>query len=792
MLINTAALLLPLIAFFQQPAQPESPKIDAQLLLSTTALQPGSTAELAIQLKITDGWHIYHPLLLDTGAPTTISFEAPEGITFGELRFPEPSAGEEAGLRYLALEGEVVILTEVTAAEDIVADPISIKANIFTLACKKLCIPVDVSATLDIPITTDELQPANEKLFEEARALIPVPLTRAQYLRGSSVRLATDTFAPGQENEVIVTVNVQRGYHIQDRDPGNENLIPTRLFIEPLDGLKFDEQKWPKAHVREMPYFGKVREQNGKFEIRVPFRINDDKLASGPAALRVLLSYQCCSDAGTCFPPITAREVIRLTLDTPNPEAKHTPQGTLFPRVYEPGAAPSTPEWQGSAATETDESSTSASDPGATPAAATSSESEEWPLPMVFLFAFLGGVILNVMPCVLPVISLKIFGFVQQAGDDRARILRMGLVYAAGIMASFLVIAIAMVSAGLAWGGLMQRPEFLIGLGAVVFAFSLSLLGVFEIQLPGAAANAAAGASRKEGYTGAFMNGVMATLLATPCVGPFLGSAIGVLSKLPPFVAGTGIMVVGLGLAFPYVLLTAFPGWLRFMPKPGNWMVIFKQVVGFILVIVVVWLLSVLITQVETELFLGTLGLLTAVGMGCWLLGQIKLTMSFARTALLWALALLITGGGGYASFRVFEQQTTIPWQEWKPGIAQRLSEEGFNVYVDYTASWCLTCQSNKTLVLETDRIASEFEHLGIYPIKGDFTKLNPDMQRELQSHGRNGVPLNIIVPAGRPDEVIVLPEVLTQRIVLEALSELQPTAVIPEFWTLAPEEPAS
>jgi thiol:disulfide interchange protein DsbD len=351
-------------------------------------------------------------------------------------------------------------------------------------------------------------------------------------------------------------------------------------------------------------------------------------------------------------------------------------------------------------------------------------------------------------------------------------------------LASFLLIAIVMVSFGLAWGGFMQRPAVLTGLAAVVFAFALSLLGVFEIQLPGAATDAASAVAVRKGYAGAFFHGVMTTVLATPCVGPFLGTAIGVLATLPWHVAGSGIMVVGLGLASPYVLLTAFPAWLRYLPKPGPWMVTFKQIVGFILVFVVLWLLSILAQIVDTSRILGTLGLLGFVGVGCWVVGRITLSGSTRRAATLWIVALVLAAGGGWASFRVFGGGSSIPWQPWQPGLAERLAEEGYTVYVDYTATWCLICQSNKKLVLESDRVAQEFKQLGTYPVKADFTGYNPEIQKELQKYGRNGVPLNIVLPADHPGDAIVLPELLTPGMVLDAIRQAGPSRSKPGFWS--------
>lgn len=761
--MNFVALLIPLIALLQ----PTGPKFSAKLHAADESVQPGAKTELAVELNVEKGWHIYHPVILDTGAPTKIDFEAPGGITIGALRFPTPQLGEEAGLEYLALSGRVVVLAPVQVAADATPGPITIRATVFALACKELCLPVQADVELKLNVSTEPPKPANAKLFKEGRDELPPALERAKYIEGSRL-LVTRTKVPvGGSAELVAAIKVKAKHHIQDRDPGVEGNIPSRLFIEARDGIKFDKERetWPKPRIEKVPDVGNVREQAGEVVVRVPFVIDDEKFEPGPIRLGVLFQYQACKDGGECFLPTVAESAVEFEVVAASEPAVANTDPLVEKLPPLPAAA-------------------------AKAAAGAGGTSSQTPLsmPLVFLFAFLGGVILNIMPCVLPVISLKIFGFVQQAGDDPRRIFRMGLVYGVGILASFAVIAVLMITAGIAWGGLMQRPAFLIGLSAVVFAFALSLLGVFEIQLPGKATDVASAAASKEGYAGAFLNGVMTTLLATPCVGPFLGTAIGVLAQLPPAVAGSGIMVVGVGLATPYVLLTAFPGWLRFLPKPGAWMITFKQIVGFILVLVVLWLLSILVKAVDSAQFLGTLGLLCAVGIACWLVGKITLSDSVARALTLWILALVVAIGGGLGSFALFnERESRIPWQEWQPGLAEKLTAEGYAVYVDYTASWCLTCQANKKLVLETDRIAREFKKLGIYPIKADFTKLNPEMHEEIRKHGRDGVPLNLIFPPGEPDQPLVLPEVLTPQVVLDALAKTPPSRTTPEFWSRQP-----
>lgn len=276
----------------------------------------------------------------------------------------------------------------------------------------------------------------------------------------------------------------------------------------------------------------------------------------------------------------------------------------------------------------------------------------------VFLFAFLGGVVLNVMPCVLPVLSLKLFSLMQQAEDEPERIFRLGLVYGAGILVSFIPLAVLMVGGGIAWGGLMQNQIYVIAMAAITFAFALSMLGVWELRLPGVVENVAGAVTTREGYGGSFINGFMATALATPCVGPFLGPAVGFLVTLPPVTAGLGIMTVGLGLAFPMVLLTTIPTWQRFLPKPGKWMVTFKQVMGFTLIATVLWLLRTLRYLGTPNEMLAILTLLFGVAIACWTLGKITLSDGGGRRMAIWTVAIVMLVGSWYAGRYIFPPDT--------------------------------------------------------------------------------------------------------------------------------------
>lgn len=766
----------------QDAGEVKATELKARLLLANESLQPGQSSQVAIELAVDPHWHIYHPILLSAGLPTEVTFDAPPQLKLGPVQFPQPILAEFQKVEYLGYEEKATLLADISASPD--AKPgskLALKVAVSGLACKESCIPVSAEAELPIAISAEPGKPANEKVFEAARRELPVSLAKAPYLEGSRLLVSHTKVPVGGGGELVAVLNVKRRHHIQDPDPGVEGFIGSRLFIEAVDGLALKDPIWPKPREKDVPGIGKVREQSGEVVVRIPFTIADEKFEPRPLRLRTLLQYQVCKDEGECYPPEMAEGFFEFEVIAAggNGERNGDPLLAKLAAPPAPGEQPARP----------------AAPAGGATAPAGSASKPPLSLFVVFLFAFLGGVILNVMPCVLPVISLKIFSFMQQAGENPGRVLRMGLVYAVGILASFAGLAAIMVALDIPWGGLMQQPEYVIIMSAVVFAFALSLLGVFELKLPGVVENVAGSVTTREGYGGAFLNGLMATALATPCVGPFLGTAMGILVQLPPAVRGAGIMTVGVGLALPYVLLSAFPGWLKFMPRPGNWMIVFKQIMGFVLLATVVWLLWVLAALVAPEQLVATLAFLVAVAFACWLIGLLTFSSSPARiygtwtgaTAALvigWFVSFGVLGDGSMGGAPPAAENVAIAatatgeptWLPWRMGLAEELSEKGYTVYVDFTAKWCLTCQTNKKVVLHTDAIMEQFRKQNVVALLADFTRRNPEIKAELRKYNRAGVPLNIVVPAGRPRDVIVLPEILTQGIVLEALQKAGPS----------------
>lgn len=261
-------------------------------------------------------------------------------------------------------------------------------------------------------------------------------------------------------------------------------------------------------------------------------------------------------------------------------------------------------------------------------------EFASYSLPVILGLAFVAGLILNVMPCVLPVIGLKIMSFVQQGGESRFRVFALNMWFSIGLMAVFWTLAAVAIGVGLGWGDQFSSATFSIVLIAVVFAFALSFLGVWEVPIPGfAGGNTASKLAEKEGYGGAFTKGILATVLATPCTGPFLGPALGWAVAQPTAITLLAFSAVGLGMASPYLLIGAFPKLISFLPRPGAWMDTFKQVMGFVLLGTGVWIFSFL----NDGYFVPTYWLLLALAVACWLIGLVPLTAELPQKLRAWA-----------------------------------------------------------------------------------------------------------------------------------------------------------
>lgn len=400
------------------------------------------------------------------------------------------------------------------------------------------------------------------------------------------------------------------------------------------------------------------------------------------------------------------------------------------------------------------------------------------------LMGFIGGLILNLMPCVLPVISLKVLSIVKQAGEEPHRVRMLGFAFAGGIVASFVVLAVSVTllkSAGeqIGWGFQFQYPGFVALMAALIFALGLSLFGVYHIALPGSSTGFRGG----ESLSSSFLNGVLATVLATPCTAPFLGTALGFAFATSALLMVAVFFSIGLGMALPYIVLALRPGWMRFLPQPGLWMEHFKQGMGFLLMGTVLWLLWVLGKQVGSEGVVWAGAFLLGIALACWIIGQwVRLEDSTRRRRAVYSVALaIVVVSYGLFMHPVLVRAQPLPdvnpshrgygWIPFTPEAVEERVRAGQTVFIDFTAEWCWTCKVNERVVLSQQALRDRFSDDDVAMVKADWTHRNPQITQMLKAFGRSGVPLYVLFPGGHLDAPIVLPELISEEIVLNALT---------------------
>ncbi|PKM12670.1 MAG: thiol:disulfide interchange protein [Gammaproteobacteria bacterium HGW-Gammaproteobacteria-3] len=405
-------------------------------------------------------------------------------------------------------------------------------------------------------------------------------------------------------------------------------------------------------------------------------------------------------------------------------------------------------------------------------------------LPSAMLLALLGGVILNLMPCVFPVLSIKALSLIQHAHEAPRQTQLQGWAYTSGILASFallggLLIALKTGGAQIGWGFQFQSPLFVLAVAYLMFAVGLSLSGVFTIgnSIVGVGSSLA----QRSGYSGSFFTGVLATIVATPCTAPFMGVALGFALSQSPVVLLAVFLSLGFGLALPYLLLSYWPALQRRLPKPGVWMDRLKQGLAFPMYGAAVWLVWVLAQQAGLNAVAVALGGMVAISFAAWLYETTKYSNAGARRSGAGfagvALAAALLGGYGSvetpASAVTFESEQT-PQKNWEPYSALRLAElraEGKPVFLNFTAAWCISCLVNERVALSQASVIDAFEQSGITYLKGDWTNRDAEITKILAEFGRSGVPLYVYYPAGIDAEPEVLPQLLTPEIVTQTVT---------------------
>jgi suppressor for copper-sensitivity B len=551
-------------------------------------------------------------------------------------------------------------------------------------------------------------------------------------------------YEPGAPARLAALVSIARGWHVNSHQPTFEYLIPTVLTLELPQGWNEEAVRYPQAEMQNFTFADQpLAVYDGDVVILAEVRVPAGAEA-GTHPVRASLRYQACNDE-QCLPPVTTEAEIQVRVG-PGGQPQHE---DLFAGSVAAATGPATAGGEGEAV----------------PAAAVPRR-PGGSLALTLLLAMLGGLILNAMPCVLPVLSLKIFGLVRSAGHGRAEVTRGTLATSAGILASFLALGLAAVaarSAGTAvgWGIQFQRPGFVAFLAVVVVLFCLNLWGLFEIPLPQRLARLG-GAGPREGVAGHFVSGLFATLMATPCSAPFLGTAISFALAQPAPVVLAVFTALGLGMALPYLVIAAAPGIARLLPRPGAWMETVRGVMGFLLAAAAVWLFYVLSSQVAPEqlaaIQLGLLG----IALFTWLHHRVAVGRALRAMAAVGVFAaagltlLAASTSRGEAIPRTMAGKPAglIPWVEFDRARAESLAAGGQLVFVDVTADWCFTCKVNEKWILDTPEVARAFAEHAVVPMKADWTNRSDEIADFLAAHGRYGIPFYLLYRPGREPHV--------------------------------------
>ena len=572
--------------------------------------------------------------------------------------------------------------------------------------------------------------------------------------------------ALSNESVVIVDIVIPDNWHVNANIAADEFLKPSSIVIA-ARGIEFGDPAWPEP-IKE--YSEALDLENlvfkGHFQIRIPVKA----VADGYDTLttNATFHYQAC-DNSICLAPASVD--IRIG-------SRSAGKTSSLKKNDEGAGAGDAPELNGTQGT--NGAGNFAGQEGAAAIA------------LLLFFAFLGGIILNLMPCVLPVLSLKLFSLIKEAGESRGRLVALGLSTTAGILVSFWVLAtiVAAVKAGggvAGWGMQFQSAGFIAFMVIILTAFAMSFFGIFEIWLPWSATTKMDEAGHKAGLAGAFFTGALLVLLSTPCSAPFLGTAMGFAFTATTPVLFLFFTAAGVGLALPYLLVSAFPAVLKVFPKPGPWMVKLQKVMGVLLLATVVWLLWIVNEQaggMGVALFLGIVFVTVLLSV---LLGKFAPPgVAFGREAGTIVVSAVVLAAIWFAAAapryeqtvqerfeaRMSQQMLEGGWYRYTPELVSEFAKAGKTVFIDVSADWCLTCKANEAAVLDREDFRKTLDSAGVIRIKADWTRETPEVNALLRSMGKSGVPAYAIYPKGDANKQIVLPELLTAGLILEAIAE--------------------
>jgi thiol:disulfide interchange protein/DsbC/DsbD-like thiol-disulfide interchange protein len=739
----TALLMLGTLGHAQTPgSRVKTDQVVAELLAhAPQGVHPGQTFWLGLQISHQPHWHTYWQNPGDSGLPTQLHWTLPAGLNVGEIAWPLPQKIPIGTLANYGYEGTVLLSVPVTVGPDFkppVIGPIQVALKAEWLVCRQECIPQEGQFSLSLPAqSATALYGAK---FDAARQQSPQALTPLQPgdsgITGGQTRLSDD----GQQLRLRV-------HGLPEKWRGQ-----TLSAFPVTPGVVHNAAKQGQGWTQNW--------QGAVWNATLPV---SEERSDSPSKLRWVLAVG----------PESSPKAPAFDIDTPV-------QGTWPAQVQ---AAPT--EISPALAKALAENANAAQKPAA-------SSTTAMGLTLAILGALVGGFLLNLMPCVFPVLAIKVIGFAQ-ADTSQAQHRAAGMAYTVGVILSFMLLGglmLALRAAGeqLGWGFQLQSPPVVAGLALLFTLLGLNLAGVFEFgqMLP----NRLATLQSRHPTVNAGLSGVLAVAVASPCTAPFMGASLGLAIALPVWQALMVFAAMGAGMALPYLAASAWPGIARALPRPGAWMQTFRQAMAFPMFATVIWLLWVLGQQTGIDGASGLLAVLLTVACLAWALGLSGRTRwvlsGLALAALLWLgsswlpLALreapaelpASTQGAGQAAPGAMSSANASTWQPWSQAAVQAQLTAGRPVFVDFTAAWCVTCQYNKKTTLADARVLADFAARQVVLMRADWTRRDPAITQALTALDRSGVPVYALYAPGRaPVLLSELPSVAEVQSALQGLA---------------------
>ena len=720
--LNRIARFFALLFAFAFAGHVAAAPVKATLISDVQSIAPNATFTVALRLDMQPGWHTYWKNPGDTGLPTTIAWTLPEGVTAGAVQWPTPQAQQVGPFINYGFEREVLLLTEFSA-KNLASSSIEIKARADWLMCQDVCVPDGADLILTLPVAAATQSSFDAAAIAATRSLLPKPLVSWK--------------AEAQGKGATVTLRLK----------------PTQADAADPGALYFFADE---ARAIEPSFAQPLQRDGDALVLTLPV---SHQLNGGLTKLSgVLRSAQPWGNSATA-----------VTIDVPIKGAVSAgaiPKFDAPPKAQPPGMVVN-------GATNNVANNTTNSG---------SEKSHGVTLGLAAFFALLGGAILNLMPCVFPIVSLKVLGFVKH-GDNRATLRHEALAFSAGVILMFLALAgvlLALRAMGgqLGWGFQLQSPIVITALALLFFVMALNFSGVFEFGA--LAPSGMLGWTSRNRLFDAFGSGLLAVIVASPCTAPFMGAALGYALMQDAPTTLIIFAMLGLGMALPYALLAFFPAWQKLLPKPGAWMLRLRQLLAFPLYATVAWLAWVLGAQLSGDIVLRLLLALVAVALALWAWhgyrmafgGSDRVKISWmATTAVGVVLAGWLISPVFFATSRTAQATVKEPAGVWQPYSAAAVAREnaaGKTVFVDFTAAWCVTCQVNERWVLEADDVQQAFARRGVTLMRADWTSYDPAITEALTALGRSGVPVYVFYAPGKAPRL--LPELLQKGMVLDAL----------------------